>query len=117
MVLDVIDKKPIFAAAKNYDMEQKQSYLSTVVKGDMNLYEVRIFMLIVGAGTGSDRGRKVERHHRQGLLIRSSQHQLFSSNEKTCCESTSLRRCAGCLREVEQEICEDPETSRASVAS
>ena len=28
-------------------MEQKQSYLSTVVKGDMNLYEVRIFMLIV----------------------------------------------------------------------
>ena len=29
------------------DMEQKQSYLSTVVKGDMNLYEVRIFMLIV----------------------------------------------------------------------
>ena len=27
-------------------MEQKQSYLSTVVKGDMNLYEDRIFMLI-----------------------------------------------------------------------
>lgn len=28
-------------------MEQRQSYLSTVVRGDMSIYEVRIFMLIV----------------------------------------------------------------------
>ena len=39
-------------------MEQKQSYLSTVVKGDMNLYEVRIFMLIVEQAQAVIEGEK-----------------------------------------------------------
>ena len=60
MLLDVIDKMPIFAAVKFIDMEQKQSYLSTVVKGDMNLYEVRIFMLIVEQAQTVIEGEKLK---------------------------------------------------------
>ena len=41
-------------------MEQKQSYLSTVVKGDMNLYEVRIFMLIVEQAQTVIEGEKLK---------------------------------------------------------
>ena len=41
-------------------MEQKQSYLSTVVKGDMNLYEVRIFMLIVEQAQAVIEGEKLK---------------------------------------------------------
>ena len=41
-------------------MEQRQSYLSTVVKGDMNLYEVRIFMLIVEQAQAVIEGEKLK---------------------------------------------------------
>lgn len=41
-------------------MEQRQSYLSTVVKGDMNLYEVRIFMLIVEQAQTVIEGEKLK---------------------------------------------------------
>lgn len=41
-------------------MEQRQSYLSTVVRGDMNLYEVRIFMLIVEQAQAVIEGEKLK---------------------------------------------------------
>ena len=43
----VIDNILYLQQLKIIDMDQKQSYLSTVFKGDMNLYEDRIFLLIV----------------------------------------------------------------------
>ena len=50
----------IIEQLKINNMEQKQSYLSTVVKGDMNLYEVRIFMLIVEQAQAVIEGEKLK---------------------------------------------------------